>query len=113
MSAIQIWVTNSISPFISNAEQCFQASERARNGLGQDSDIILGISRVRNQDFRAASEFHGVDESIFLVMIFDILFDQVFSAKVWYANQDLQREIDVIKQLEPSMELSSDSSRSE
>lgn len=113
MGAIQIWVTNSISPFISNAEQCFQASERARKGWGQDTNTALDIPRPRDQDFRAASEFHGVDESIFLVMIFDILLDQVFSAKVWYANQDLQRQIDVIKQLEPSMELSSDSSRSE
>lgn len=111
MGAIQIWVTNTISPFISNAEQCFQASERARKLWA--SDITLSISKARNQDFRAASKFHGVDESIFLVMIFDILLDQVFSAKVWYANQDLQREIDVIKQLEPSMELSSDSSKSE
>lgn len=111
MGAIQIWVTNSISPFIGNAEQCFQAAERARNGWAQEINTTLDISRV--QDFHAVSEFHGVDESIFLVMIFDILFDQVFSAKAWYANQDLQREIDVIKQLEPSMELSSDSSRSE
>lgn len=48
-----------------------------------------------------------------MVMVFDILIDHVFSAKVFYANRDLQREIDVMKELEPSMKLSLESSRCE
>lgn len=100
-----------MSPSISSAEQCFQASERARNDWVQDT--TLSVSTLRNRDFREASKFPGVDESIFLVMIFDILIDHVFSAEVIYANQDLQREIDVMKQLEQSVKLSSESARGE
>ena len=73
----------------------------------------MGISRVRNQDFCAASKFTQADESIFLVMIFDLLVDHIFSAKVLYGNQELQKEIDVIRQLEPSMKLNSETPKSE
>lgn len=109
--AIQIWVTTWVLPSISSAEQCFQASERARNIWA--GDTALRISRWRNRDFFVASKFSGADDNIFLVMIFDILIDNVFSAKVRYTDQGLQREIDVIKQLELSMNLDSESSRSE
>jgi hypothetical protein len=68
---------------------------------------------MRNQDFRTASKFPGADENVFLVMIFDLLVDKVFSAKVLYGDHELQKEIDVIKQLELSMKLNSDSSKSE
>lgn len=109
VGAIQIWITTCVRPAVSNDDQCFEASERARNTwIG---DAAQGIGRVRNQDFFAASKFPGADESIFLVMIFDLLIDHVFSAKVLYGNQDLQREIDVIRQLEPPMRLNSDSSK--
>lgn len=60
-----------------------------------------------------ASKFPGADENILMVMIFDILIEYVFSAKVQYLNEGLQREIDVIKQLELSMNLSYESNRSE
>lgn len=100
-----------MSPSISSAEQCFQASERARNDWVQDT--TLSVSTLRNQDFREVSKFPGTDESIFLVMIFDVLIDHVFSADVFYANRALQREVDVMKELEQSVKLSSESSRGE
>lgn len=46
-------------------------------------------------------------------MIFDLLVEMVFSAEVMYGDNQLQREIDVIKQLEDAMGLNSDSSKSE
>lgn len=98
-------------PSISSAEQCFQASERAQNVCAGDTSLL--ISRWRNQDFFVASKFPEADENIFLVMIFDILIDKVFSAKVRYTDKSLQREIDVIKQLELSMKLNNESNRSE
>ncbi|KAG6354697.1 hypothetical protein INS49_004715 [Diaporthe citri] len=108
--ATQIWVSTCVLPSISSAEQCFQASERARNVWA--GDTALCISRWRNRDFFVASEFPAADENIFLVMIFDILIDKAFFAKVRYLEEDLQREIDVIKQLEISMNLNLESSRS-
>lgn len=100
-----------MSPSISSADQCFQASERARNAWS--GDTALPISRWRNQNFCVASNFPGADENIFLVIIFDILIDKVFSAKARYLDEGLQRQIDVIKQVELSMELNSESNRSE
>lgn len=109
--AIQIWVTTCMLPSISSSEQCFQASERARNVWAGEK--ALRISRYRNQDFFVASKFPCADDNIFLVMIFDILIDKVFSAKVRYTDKGLQREIDVIEQLESSMKLIPESNRSE
>lgn len=98
-------------PEISTPEQRSQASRRARNIWVQNP--TRNISRVRNQDYCAASEFPSADESIFLVMIFDLLVERIFSAKVMYGDHDLQREVDVINQLVPQMEKSSKSTKRE
>lgn len=100
-----------MQPAINSSEQCFQASERARNAWARDAS--LGICRARNQDFRTASKFSGADGSIFLVMIFDLLIDHIFSTKLQYGNHELHREIDAIKRLGLSMGLNSPSPKSE
>lgn len=100
-------------PSTNSPEQVVQASERPRNFWTRATSIPVDLSRVREEDFRAASKFPGADESIFLVKVFDILNHYIFSAKAMYANRDLQEEIDVIKQLEQSIMLSSESSKSE
>ncbi|KAI3391283.1 hypothetical protein diail_7642 [Diaporthe ilicicola] len=110
VSETQIWVRNYLRPAISSVEQCFQAFERTQSAGIRDTE--LGISRVRNQDFRAASEFPGADVDIFRVIIFDLLVDRIFCAKLLYGSQDLQEEVDVISALVPSMILNSKSSRS-
>lgn len=100
-----------MQPAIDSSEQCFQASERAQNNRARDAS--LGICRARNQDFRTASKFPGADQNIFLVMIFDILIDHIFSTKLQYGNQELQREIDAIQRLGLSVGLNSRSPKSE
>lgn len=100
-----------MNPAISNSEQCFQAFQCARKIQGQDAG--LNLSRARNQDFRTVSKFPGADENVFLVMVFDLLVEMVFSAEVMYGDNQLQREIDVIKQLGDAMRLNSDSPKSE
>lgn len=100
-----------MQPAISSGELCLQASERARNAWLQDE--ALGISRQRNEDFRTVCGLPEADQSILLVMIFDLLVSHIFSGNILYGNHDLQRELDVINRLEQSMSLNSDSSKCE
>ncbi|KAL1860362.1 hypothetical protein Daus18300_009275 [Diaporthe australafricana] len=109
IGATQIWVTNFVRPEISTPEQRSQASRRAQHTWARNP--TSGISRLRNQDFCAASKFPSANESIFLVMIFDLLVKRIFSAKIMYGDRDLQREVDVINQLVPTMERSSKSTK--
>ncbi|POS74751.1 hypothetical protein DHEL01_v206853 [Diaporthe helianthi] len=110
VSAIQTWITTCVVPAFSNPKQCFQAFQCTRKIRGQDAR--LNLSRARNQDFRATSKFRGADDNVILVMIFDLLVEMVFSAEVIYGDNQLQREIDVTKQLGDAMRLNSGSSKS-